>query len=389
VGIGASLLGLTACGSNDEKATSTTAKAAAASQPAIKVGILQSMTGPAGAVGVSMKMGAKVVFDKANAEGGVNGRKIEMFEEDDATDPTNAARAARSLIDDKKVDVIIGSSGGQQTMAFAPIAMASKTPILAPNGTISVTAKDSGFYDIVFRTAPNDLVSSRAMYDLAVKNGGKKLGVFAQEDANGNQALDLIKAAADKDPNVDIAEVARSPLTATDLSAQATRLKNAKPDAILMQVTPAALGAAFVRALKQVGLDVPVWTSPGMAQQSFITAGGPAAEGVHTEAMTFWGEPSPGEAELATLLKAAGVTPSAFEVAGANAAQTLLEAMKKLPAGPIDKVVLRSTFETLCPFDTYAIGKDVCYSKDNHDGYGPDALVPLVVKDAKFNLFKP
>jgi branched-chain amino acid transport system substrate-binding protein len=382
---------LAACSDDKTVTSATTAKAGAkqidASLEPLRVGLLFSLTGAAAPFGISERDGAKVVLDKANAEGGINGRKIEMFEADDATDPTQAAREAKNLIDNKKIHVLIGATIGGNTLALAPIAAAAKIPILATNGTISVTSKANAFWPQIFRAAPSDLVTAKSMLERAVKEGSTKIAIFAQEDAYGNDTLKLLQDEIAKNPALKLVETARSPSTATDLTAQATRLRNANPDTVLMIVSPPTLGGALVRAIKQVGLTAKLWGPIGLSQAGFIKAGGDAAEGVRTVAMVDWVNPDAGEQQLATLLKAAGVTPSAFEVAGANGAQAITAAVAKVSSKTITSADVQTQLESLCPFDTYARGKDVCYSKDDRDGYKTDALVTLVVKGGAFAAF--
>src|SRR5690625_4820434 len=64
----------------------------------LRIGIVLSLSGPAAAFGIPERNAVQVLTEKINAEGGVNGRQIELFIYDDATNPTEAARGAQRLI---------------------------------------------------------------------------------------------------------------------------------------------------------------------------------------------------------------------------------------------------------------------------------------------------
>lgn len=79
----------------------------AAADP-IRIGAVSSITGPAPFPEVPAA--AQAVFDRVNAEGGINGRMIEFISEDDGADPAQAAQAARRLVDEDGVVAMVGSA---------------------------------------------------------------------------------------------------------------------------------------------------------------------------------------------------------------------------------------------------------------------------------------
>ncbi|MFT4231368.1 MAG: ABC transporter substrate-binding protein [Leucobacter sp.] len=80
---------------------------AAAGDP-IRIGAVSSITGPAPFPEVPAA--ARAVFDRVNAEGGIDGRPIEFISEDDGADPAQAAQAARRLVDEQGVVAMAGSA---------------------------------------------------------------------------------------------------------------------------------------------------------------------------------------------------------------------------------------------------------------------------------------
>jgi branched-chain amino acid transport system substrate-binding protein len=79
-------------------------------QTTIRVGAVSSMTGPV-PLGQSAAA-ARAYFARINAEGGVNGRRIELVVVDDGFDPARARKAGQSMIDDERIVALIGGASG-------------------------------------------------------------------------------------------------------------------------------------------------------------------------------------------------------------------------------------------------------------------------------------
>lgn len=362
----------------------TTLGTVAHAQETVKVGALLSLSGPAAAFGLPQRDIVKILADKVNAEGGVKGRKLEVIFHDDQTNPTESARGANKLIQQDKVQVIIGPTIGSGTLAVLPIAAKAQIPVLAPNGTINVTAKDSGYFPWVFRTCPNDeLLISSTIEQAIIAPGYKRVAVMYQEDAYGKSGAAFVEKYA-KEHGVEVVTSISAPLTAVDLSAAATRIRNAKPDSVLLWTSAPAMGASFVRAAKQVGLDAPIIGSGALIQRSFLDAAGPAAEGVTIVAFANWDDPTPKLKNLEQLLRANGKSPAGFgELLTGTGMVALTEALKKVD-GPVTSVKIRDALETLCDINNPYVDGRFCYSKTNREGFGSDSLKPVIVKNGKF-----
>lgn len=349
----------------------------------LRIGIILASSGPAGALGASEVSGAVAVIEEANENGGVNGRDIEYTIIDDQTDPTAAANAAQQLINQDKVDVIIGSTTGSSTLAFAPLAAAAEIPVLAVPGTISVTSKDNDFWPWVFRAAPSDASSTEATLDIIAADGFSKVAIFAQEDAYGSENLAKAEELAEDAGGLEIVASARAATDATDVSAQVTRIRSANPEVVILYTTSSALGGAVTRALRQAGYDGEIWGSPGLYSPGFLTAAGDAAEGFNVLGFANWNDPSDGEKALTELLEKHGQpTPSAIEILGSNAAELAIAAAQAID-GPIDGPAMRKALEGLC-LDTFARGEGACFTEEKRDGFGPDSWAPLTVVDGVF-----
>src|SRR3982750_3638323 len=100
-----------------------------ASDTEIKIGNIMPYSGPASAYGVIGKT-EEAYFKKVNAEGGVNGRKINFISYDDAYSPPKAVEQARKLVESDEALLIFNSLGTPSNTAFQKYMNAKKVPQL-------------------------------------------------------------------------------------------------------------------------------------------------------------------------------------------------------------------------------------------------------------------
>ena len=351
----------------------------------VKVGVMLSVTGPAAPFGIPERDIIKILADKYNAEGGINGHKLDLVYHDDQSNPTEAARGATRLIRQENVQVILGPSIGSATLAAAPIAAQAKVPILSPVSTQSVTEKTHAFFPWVFRTSTASAITMQAMMEKVVfKPTVKRVAIMHQEDAYGKDEADLAQKAITQHGGIEIVAIASAPLSATDLTAAATRIRNANPDIILLLTSAPSMGGAFARAAEQANIKAPIIGSLSINQKPFVDAAGKAGEGVMSVSLGNWDDPSPKQAELGKLLAQAGKEPAGYaEVIGSTAIVALAEALRHIE-GEITGQKIRDAVEKICGFmGTYADGQ-LCYSTEQHDAFGPETVNVVKLQDGKW-----
>jgi branched-chain amino acid transport system substrate-binding protein len=366
-------------------AFSLVAHSAALAADTVKVGVLLSVSGPAAPFGIPERDIIKILADKYNAEGGINGHKLELIYHDDQSNPTEAARGATRLIRQENVKVILGASIGSATLALMPIAAQANIPVLSPVSTQSVTNKEHAFFRWVFRTSTASAVTMEAMMKKVVyKPNIKKVAIMHQEDAYGKDEADLAQKMIKERGGIDIVAVASAPLSATDLTAAATRIRNAEPDVVLLLTSAPAMGGAFARAAEQANLKAPILGSLSLNQKPFVDAAGKSGEGVMSVSLGNWDDPSPKQKELGKLLAAAGKEPAGYaEIIGSTAIIALAEALRHVD-GEVTGEKIRDQVEKICGYmGTYADGQ-LCYSKDQHEAFGPETVNVVKIEGGKW-----
>ena len=344
----------------------------------IKIGVLIALSGPAAAYGAEERRAVEAVIGQVNAQGGIKGRKIELVVRDTKTNPTEAARLANQVIADDKVIAIIGATTGSETLAFADAAMRAQVPVFPMVGTPSVTDPEKPYSKWIYRMSVPLTTDLPASFNRMVKDGKKRMAVFSEEDAYGQQgsamAVELAKKAG-----VEVVENISAPKTATDLTTQATKIRNAKPDAVLLVTASTGSGGAFLRKLQQVGLNVPVYGMAGIVQKQIMTSGGSAADMLIAPALVNPDEPGPLK-ELFALMKDHGGVDGFGAVLGANAAASVVEALK---SGATTGAQVRDAMEKIGTIKGYAAGT-IKFSPTDHDSWGPETLFFVTVRDGKF-----
>lgn len=132
----------------------------------IKVGVSLSTTGPGAALGIPEKNAIAMLPTKIGDE------TVTYIVLDDATDPSAATKNARKLVDEDKVDVIIGSSVTPTTIAIAEVANETKTPNIAVAPANLPPEKNAW----VFRTPQHNNIMASALVDHMKANNVKTLG---------------------------------------------------------------------------------------------------------------------------------------------------------------------------------------------------------------------
>ena len=358
-----------------------TAPGYAQDKPAVKIGAVLSMSGPAAVFGIPERDSLNSLIKEFGST--MDGRKVEFVFCDDKTNPTEASRCVTQLINDDKVVAIIGPGTGSGILAAGPVAQRLQVPLLGPAGTVAITDKANAFYPWIFRIAPNDTAGMESLWKQIVLKGAKKIAIVYQEDAYGKFGAEFAQKLS-KDLGFTIVESIGVPYTATDLTPQVTKFRNAGADAIFMQLSVTSLGAGFLKAVNEVGLKVPLYANSGLAQKGFIDAAGPLGEGVHVLSIgNIVYDPTPPEQKLAAIMTKNGFKPQGWgDLLAGNGYMTIKAALSKI-SGPVTGQAMRDTIETLCGFETMSMGKG-CFSKDNHDGWAADATVLTTIRGGQF-----
>ncbi|MCL2657615.1 MAG: ABC transporter substrate-binding protein [Betaproteobacteria bacterium] len=232
----------------------------------VNIGIIASLTGPAAALGADTRK-AVAMFPAT-----IGGEKVNYILLDDGTDPTNAVKNARKLIDENKVDAILGPNLISSAMAIADVANDDKTPMVSV-APLDVSGEKRSY---IFRSEPSaDLMQQRVVKDM-LANGVKTVGFIGFSDAWGEMAYRAMAKAAEG--KLKIVSVERYGRADSSVQAQVLKTLAAHPDAVFIGATgtPAAMPQI---TLRDRGFKGRIYQSHGVATKEFLRVGGKGVEG--------------------------------------------------------------------------------------------------------------
>jgi len=242
----------------------------------IKVGGLFAVTGPASFLGEPEKKTLEMLVKDINAKGGINGIKLETVIYDTAGDATKAVQLATKLIKNDKVSVIIGPSTTGESMAVIPVVEKEKIPLISCAAGIKITDPVKRW---VFKTPANDHVAAEKILVHMAKYRQKTIALLTVTDGYGASGREQIKALAKRKGFSIVADEVYGPKD-TDMTAQLTKIRGIKPDAIICWGTNPG-PAVITKNVRQLGIRIPLYMSHGVASKKYIElAGATAAEGV-------------------------------------------------------------------------------------------------------------
>ena len=237
----------------------------------LKVGFITSLSGPVSSLGIPYAKGIQAAL-LYKAE--VAGRKITMVQFDDASDPSTAARNARKLIDEDKVDVIIGTAGSPGALAIAAVARETKTPLISI-ANANLPGEDGAWMITIPQPAP---LMIAAVVEHMKRSGIKTVGYIGFSDAWGDLVYDSLTKAAEP-AGIKVLTNERYARSDQSVTGQALKVVAAKPDAVITggSGTP---GALPYLALAERGYKGPIFGTHALINPDFVRVGGPAVEGL-------------------------------------------------------------------------------------------------------------
>lgn len=365
---------------------------ATVSQAEVTIGVITSSSGPIAQVGIPQKNSVALMPTK------VGDQTVRYISLDDGSDPTASVKAFKKLVDEEKVDAIIGPSGSPNAMGVIQFAAASGTPMLAPVGTAAVVLPMNEQKKWVFKTTQNDDLIAQALMQDMLKRGIKTLGFIGTADPYGENWAKVIGALAEKN-GIKIVASERFQRQDTSVTGQGLKVLMARPDAVLV-AAPGSSAVMPQSTLFDQGYKGQMYQTHGAALEQFLQLGGKKVEGtILAASLMLVIDEIPADHPSKTLAvnyidaykKAYGQTPATF---GANVydAGLLLEKaiplaeQKAKPGTPEFRAALRDALEQTRELP----GTQGVYtmSAADHSGFDDRGRELITVKDGRWTLLK-
>ena len=127
----------------------------------IKVGIVDSYSGPAAVFGIDMRDGFRLGMNEINAKGGILGRKLEIVTRDEKFQPNLALAMAKELVMKEKVDLLMGTISSASALAVSTFAKQEKIPFFVTYAKSKKISGEKG-HRYVFHFAENTTMAGNA-----------------------------------------------------------------------------------------------------------------------------------------------------------------------------------------------------------------------------------
>lgn len=215
----------------------------------IKLGMLWSESGPTASTEKSMTDGAMLAVNEINKQGGIDGKKIQVFHEDYGGDPSTAATKMKTLLEKDKVNAVVGCDTSASRVAVLPILKKDNGLLLYP---VVTEGKEVSPNVIYTGPMPNQTITQSIPYVMQ-KTQGKKVFLVGSDYIFPHTVNSIAKALIQKNGGTVVGEQ-YTPLNSTAWSSVISKIKQAKPD-IIFSAAVGDSGVAFYKELKQKGID--------------------------------------------------------------------------------------------------------------------------------------
>jgi branched-chain amino acid transport system substrate-binding protein len=254
----------------------------------IRLGGLVPLTGAGGVWGPIMSGVYKAVIDEVNAAGGIGGQKIELFVEDDQTNPDAGVLATRKLIDVNKVCAIMGVWSSGVAAPTLPICWENKVAMLAV--AASDTLADLPHQGYFIRTNVHVALQGQKIAEWTAAQGAKNVFVLLAQNPFSDPMLKGFTGVTDQ-KGIKSASLIYDGRK-TSFRSEVDQALGAKPDVIFLGGYPQD-NTIIMKDLYRAGFSGKiVGTGTGITAQFIEGAGKDVVEGIYTV------QPSPAEGSV-------------------------------------------------------------------------------------------
>ena len=225
--------------------------AASAAEP-IRIGVAVGLSGANSVVAPAVVQSSQLAVAEINAAGGILGRPVELVIADDGSGAVGAQKAYDTLVFQKNVDAIISMETSAARNAALPIVARGKKPFIY---TSFYEGRSCSPWMYVNGWVPEQVVAPIVDYFNKCR-GAKTFYLVGNDYAFGRGMLDFTKQYIEQHGGKVIGET-YLPIDGTDWTPVLSKIRAAKPDALISATAGGAPNVALAKQLKSSGLTLP------------------------------------------------------------------------------------------------------------------------------------
>ena len=347
----------------------------------ISVGLLAPLTGASAQTAEQVKNAVEMRVAQVNADGGVDGKDLELTIYDTKLDPAVATQQAQRAISQDKVAALIGPWTSTEGLAVGEVVERSKMVTITYSAAAEAVTDGKEY---IFRTSPVTGDLATAMMRLGQRSGAAAGALLYDNSSFGLGAKEPIEAAADAE-GFTLVDSVEYPVGASDVAAQVAAIAKDKPGAVFIAGAAGADYGLIGKAMVEQGLLVPLVGFSPIVSPDALKIGGDAYSklpGVYTIGCVDTTKPA-----YTTLLEDYNDEYTPVEVLPEQALQSvdavnwLVEGFGETDGKGGDALVKALT--SLPAMDSVGgrTGAQQQFTSDDHQGYGESYLVPYQVVD--------
>lgn len=327
----------------------------------VRVGMVNAQSGPAAALGQSMRNGVQAYFQRINAAGGVHGRRISLLSLDDGYEPSRTAVHTQSLLKTRQVFALLGYVGTPTSRTAVPIAQRAQVPYLFPfsGAEFLRTPVKPGVFNIrASYIEETEQLVERITADLKLS----KIAILMQDDSFGESVKSGLNGALLK-RDLKIYAQARILRNSLEVTEAIKALQRTQPEAVFFVGTYKQLAAAIKQA-KALNFKTRFISVSFIGSERLIAVAGRDADGVYISQVV----PSPNDTSHALVqaykadMQGTDVDHASLE--GYIGARVFIEALRKAGAEPTREAFI----DALEHLDMDLGGFTVGFSRNRHQG---------------------
>ncbi len=341
----------------------------------IKFGVAGPHSGDLASYGLPSVNAAKLVADKVNAAGGINGKQIELLIEDDVCKPEVATNTATKLVS-SGVQVVLGHICSGATKAALPIYNNANILVMSPSATNPDLTK-SGDYPNFFRTIAPDDAQAKVDVDFALNTlGYTKIAVVHDKGDYGKGFAEFAKKYLEDSGKAEVVLFEGVTPGAVDYSAIVQKIKRSGAEAVMFGgYHPEA--SKIISMMKKKRLKTDFISDDGVKDQTFIKVAGANAEGAYASGPKDTAGNPLSKVAIKEHKDTYGADPGAFYENAYSAMLAMVNAVEK--AGSTDLAALKKVLQS----DKVETPVGNIYFNDQGDAIGVGFSV-YQVKDGTF-----
>ena len=360
---------------------------AAIAEQDIQVGMSTALSGPARALGQSMKVGVEACFKQVNDDGGVQGKSLRLIAIDDGYEPSQAAPNMRTLIDDQQVIAVIGNVGTPTAIVTVPIANEKKTLLFGAftgAGVLRKTPPDR--YVINYRASYAEETAAMITGLLGAGIKPEEIAFFTQNDGYGDAGYNGAISALISKGYKEARKLAHGRYTRNTLNVEEALGvildAEVEPKAIIM-VGAYAPNAAFIKLAREDFPDTLFLNVSFVGSVPLAKRLGDAGEGVIvTQVVPDYNSDLPGVVQYRQALEkyAPGTAPGFVSLEGCIVAKVFSEGLRNAGETQTRESVIDG-LQGLTDLDA-GIGETLHYSDSSHQG--SHKVWPTVIRSGNY-----